>query len=125
MTGDSVLQEIAIRVVLGGIIVSAFAVVGEILAPKTFAGIFSAAPSVALVTLGLAFASHGPSLVETECRTMMIGAAGFVAYSSAAAAVVRRPEVPVWLGAGVCWGVWLLVSFIAWRIIRYATMGAV
>ena len=40
------LPELAIRFVLGGLIVSAFAVIGDILHPKSFAGIFGAAPIV-------------------------------------------------------------------------------
>jgi hypothetical protein len=120
-----VLHELVIRFVVGGLIVSVFAVIGEVLAPKSFAGIFGAAPSVALATLGLTFASHPPSIVMTECRTMMIGAIGFIAYSSAAAAVVRRAGMPVWLGAGACWAVWLLVSFGLWELVRYASSGAV
>jgi hypothetical protein len=46
--------EYIIRFPAGGIVVSAFALLGDILRPKSFAGLFGAAPSVALVTLGLA-----------------------------------------------------------------------
>ena len=51
--------ELAIRFVLGGVIVSAFAVIGDMLHPKSFAGIFGAAPSVALASLGLTFLTKG------------------------------------------------------------------
>jgi hypothetical protein len=40
-----------VRAVSGGILVSAFAVLGDVLKPKRFAGLFAAAPSVALATL--------------------------------------------------------------------------
>ena len=53
------LSELAIRFVLGGLIVSAFAVIGDMLHPKSFAGIFGAAPSVALASLGLTFLTKG------------------------------------------------------------------
>ena len=46
------LSELLIRFLIGGLIVSVFAVSGDILRPKTFAGIFGAAPSVALASLG-------------------------------------------------------------------------
>ena len=39
--------------------VSLFAVAGDVLRPKSFAGLFGAAPSVALATLTLAFWKHG------------------------------------------------------------------
>jgi hypothetical protein len=45
--------ELLERFLLGGLIISAFAVVGDILRPRGFAGLFGAAPSVALATLTL------------------------------------------------------------------------
>ena len=39
--------EIILRFILGGAIVSAFAAMGDMLKPKSFAGLFGAAPSVA------------------------------------------------------------------------------
>jgi hypothetical protein len=38
---------------VGGVVVSLFAILGDTLKPKSFAGLFGAAPSVALATLGL------------------------------------------------------------------------
>ncbi len=43
--------EILVRFIAGGIIISVFALIGDVLKPKSFAGLFGAAPSVALVTL--------------------------------------------------------------------------
>jgi len=40
-----------LRVVLGGAVVSTFALLGDVLKPKSFAGLFGAAPCVALATL--------------------------------------------------------------------------
>src|SRR3569623_3116462 len=55
----SKLLEFVIRFLAGGIVVSAFALLGDLLRPKSVVGLFSAAPSVALVTLGLAFLYQG------------------------------------------------------------------
>jgi hypothetical protein len=49
------LLDYLLRFAAGGLIVSAFAVLGDVLRPKSFAGLFGAAPSVALATLSLAF----------------------------------------------------------------------
>lgn len=38
------MSDVAIRFVVGGSIVSAFAIIGDILKPKSFAGLFGAAP---------------------------------------------------------------------------------
>jgi hypothetical protein len=46
------MTQIFVRFFIGGVVVSAFAVIGDVLRPKSFAGLFGAAPSVALATLG-------------------------------------------------------------------------
>ena len=43
--------EYGLRFLVGGIAVSAFAALGDALRPKSFAGLFGAAPSIALATL--------------------------------------------------------------------------
>lgn len=104
-------EELAIRFAVGGIVVSTFAALGEIFAPKSFAGLFSAAPSVALATLAVTFAQQGwPGAVE-ECRTMMIGAVALIVYTSVCIMVVPRPAVSVWLGTTLSWTIWLALSF--------------
>jgi hypothetical protein len=42
------LKEILLRTVMGGVFVTFFACLGDVIKPKSFAGIFGAAPSVAL-----------------------------------------------------------------------------
>ncbi len=78
---------------MGGAIVSAFALLGEMCKPKTFAGIFGAAPSVALATLGLALLNQGSSFAALEGRSMVLGAVAFVAYSAAERGVCDRSDV--------------------------------
>lgn len=108
-------QEIVVRFLLGGAIVSAFAVLGEPFKPKTFAGVFGAAPSVALATLGLTFASHDSAFVAAEGRSMLLGAVACVGYSMASMAIVQRPTLPVWLGAALSWAVWFVIAGGLWR----------
>ena len=61
--------------------VSLFAVIADILRPKGFAGLFAAAPSVALATLGLTLASEGKLYAAIEARSMIAGAAAFLLYA--------------------------------------------
>jgi hypothetical protein len=110
------LSELAVRFLLGGAIVSAFSVVAEMWEPKTFAGIFGAAPSVALASLALAFHKHGGAYVAIEGRSMVIGALGLFAYSCACVAAAKREHVPVWLGAAAAWVVWFMTAFGLWRL---------
>ena len=65
--------QILIRFLVGGAVVTAFAAMGDVLRPKSFAGLFGAAPSVALATLGLTIATEGASYAATESRSMIAG----------------------------------------------------
>src|SRR5580698_6778744 len=71
-----------IRFVAGGAMVSAFAVIGDILKPKSFAGLFGAAPSVALATLALTIVTNGKAYAVLEARSMIVGACAFFIYAS-------------------------------------------
>jgi hypothetical protein len=42
------MSEYFVRFLVGGVVLSAFSMLGDILRPKSFAGLFRAAPSVAL-----------------------------------------------------------------------------
>ena len=72
--------EYVIRFLAGGMLVSAFAVLGDMLRPKSFAGLFGAARSVALATLGLALRKQGGSYVAIEGRSMVLGTIALAAY---------------------------------------------
>jgi hypothetical protein len=74
-------MEYIVRFLIGGLIVSIFAVIADVLRPKGFAGLFGAAPSVALATLGLALASEGKLYAAVEARSMIAGAAAFLLYT--------------------------------------------
>ena len=104
------LGEVALRFALGGAIVTAFAFLGELFEPKTFAGLFGAAPSVAIATLALAFAKDGPDYAAVEARSMLLGALAFGVYCAACVAIASRRRVPVWLGAGLAWAAWFAVA---------------
>lgn len=53
------MKELIIRFLVGGTFVSLFAVLGDLFRPKSFAGLFGAAPSIALATLGITIAKEG------------------------------------------------------------------
>ena len=61
-------MDYAPRFLAGGLMVTAFAILGDVLRPKSFAGLFGAAPSVALATLSLALFKQGGIYVSVEGR---------------------------------------------------------
>lgn len=108
--------EMVIRFLVGGAVVSAFAIVGDLLKPKSFAGLFGAAPSVALATLGLTVASKGAFYAATEARSMMAGAVAFFAYASCVSWVMMRYKFHAfWVAVGAI-PLWLAVAFGLWNI---------
>ena len=104
--------ELAIRFIVGGAIVSVFAILGDVASPKTLSGVFGAAPSVALATLALAYAKHGGEYVSVEARSMLVGALAFGVYAAACVVLARQPGLPVWVGAAAAWAAWLVVALV-------------
>ena len=110
--------ELIARFVIGGIVVSIFAVIAEMTRPKSFAGLFGAAPSIALATLGITIAQHGRHYAAIETRSMVLGALGVVLYAAAVSRLLVRRNTPVltttaillplWLGASL--GLWFVAS---------------
>ena len=75
------MNELFVRFAVGGTVVSCFAVLGDLLKPKSFAGLLGAAPSVALSTLSLTVLKDGKAYAQTEARSMSVGAIAFFIYS--------------------------------------------
>src|SRR3954464_16011469 len=77
------ITESLARFFIGGVIVSFFAVLAEMFRPKSFAGLFGAAPSIALATLALTISSHGSHYAAIEARSMIFGAIACLCYAAA------------------------------------------
>src|ERR1700719_3366870 len=105
------------RFLVGGTLVSLFAVLGDLLKPKSFAGLFGAAPSVALATLGLTIVTDGKLYVAAEARSMIAGAIAFFLYATVAMRLIMKyrlqagpaaiSAIPIWFVCGM--GLWLAV----------------
>ena len=105
------MMEYIARFLIGGLAVSAFALLGDMLRPKSFAGLFGAAPSVALATLGIALWQHGASYAALQGQAMIWGALALLAYSIVVCHLLMRRRwnaLPATVAALV---VWLGVAF--------------
>jgi len=105
------------RFVLGGVVVAAFSVVGDVLKPKRFAGVFGAAPAVALPSLALTIMQDGAQDAATMARSMMAGAVAFLVYSVVVSFAVDHLELQGWVLAGVSWLAWFGVAFAIWGLV--------
>jgi hypothetical protein len=104
-------MDYAIRFLAGGIIVSLFSMLGDILRPKSFAGLFGAAPSVAVATLTLAFYRHGNLYVAGEAPSMIIGAAALAVYSFVVCQILMRLRWSALSATTAAALAWLCVAF--------------
>jgi hypothetical protein len=104
------------RFVLGGFFVATFAVLGDLFKPKSFAGVFAAAPSVALATLALTVGHTGAGYAALEARSMVVGAVAFLAYASAVAALLHRRVGRPRVVAALCAGVWIACAVMGWAL---------
>ncbi len=108
---SSTAGELIARFVIGGAIVSLFAAIAEVCRPKSFAGLFGAAPSVALTTIGIAIAQHGKEYAAVDARSMIFGAIAFFLYAVVASWILMRHKMraltatagllPLWLAASL------------------------
>ena len=105
------MTALLIRFLVGGVVVSLFAIIGDVLRPRSFAGLFSAAPSIALATVGLTIHEQGKAYAALEAKTMILGAVAFLLYAGLASLILRRGKVsslvtslilmPVWFGVSL------------------------
>ena len=83
-------MDMMLRFLIGGIVVSVFAILGDIVKPESLGGGFAAAPTIALATLVLTMHKHGGVYVAAEARSMVAGAIAFFAYACAVSFVLMR-----------------------------------
>ena len=110
------MSEHVIRFLVGGLVVSAFAVLGDILRPKSFAGLFGAAPSVALPTLAIATMQHGAAYASAQSATMIVGAVALAFYAVIVCHLLMRAHLRALAATAVGTVAWLLVALGLWAI---------
>jgi len=112
------MSELILRFLIGGLVVSVFSTLGDIFRPRSFAGLFGAAPSIALASIGITIHQHGHAYVAIEARSMIFGAVGFLVYAAAVSWILRRYHpsclkttialMPLWFAISLgCWFVLL------------------
>jgi uncharacterized membrane protein (GlpM family) len=81
---------VAAKGLAGGLLVVAFALLSETLQPKRFAGLFGAAPAVAIAGLAIVLASKGGHDARESSIGMLAGAAGMLCYAAATIGLLKR-----------------------------------
>jgi uncharacterized membrane protein (GlpM family) len=110
------MAQLVFRFFVGGLVVSLFAALGDVLKPKSFAGLFGAAPSVALATLSLTVSSEGKDYASTEARSMIVGAGAFFVYASLCTRILMKRPLPALRVTSAALVVWFAVAISAWLV---------
>jgi uncharacterized membrane protein (GlpM family) len=101
---------VVVKAVAGGTLVVAFALLGQGLRPKMFAGLFAAAPSIALASLIITVIDKGDHDASEAALGMMFGAAGFVVFAALVHPLLVRTRVHAVLASAVSITAWLVVA---------------
>jgi hypothetical protein len=107
-------MDILIKFLVGGFVVSTFAVLGDLLKPKSFAGLFGAAPSIALATITLTVFKDGKIYAAIEARSMVFGAISFFLYACAVSWMLLRKNMSAKMASLLAMFVWFGGAFGLW-----------
>lgn len=111
------MKLIVIRFVIGGAVVTGFSLLGDLFRPKSFAGLFGAAPSIALATLALAVVYEGRSNAAAQALSMMAGSIALFCYASCLSWIMmHRPTRAIWVTV-LLLPVWFAVAFGLWKML--------
>lgn len=106
---------LALRGLAGGSLVVLFALVSETVKPKAFAGLFAAAPSVAVASLAITVIAKNAITARQASIGMVIGGVAMAACCVVAVGVIPR--------LGAFWG--SLVAIAAWGVAGFGLYWAV
>ncbi|MBV8780674.1 MAG: DUF3147 family protein [Phycisphaerae bacterium] len=110
--------ELFLRFIIGGFFVCAFATISDLFRPKTFSGLFGAAPSVALASLCLTIATKGQHVATVETRSMMLGAIAMCMYACICCLAVFRLKLPVMVVSLGGLIIWIAAATGLWYVTR-------
>lgn len=96
--------------------VSVFSLISDLLKPKTFAGLFGAAPSVALATLVLTVMKEGKEYAAIEGRSMILGGIALFAYSLSLSHILLRFRLSALPAAVFLLIFWMSVATGLWYV---------
>lgn len=107
-------MDLAVRLLIGGVVVSLFAILGDVIKPKSLAGITAAAPAVALATAVLTLHKKGLDYTALEFRSMLAGSFAYLAFALAVSFAQMRGQRKALTTAAALLPVWALVAVVFW-----------
>lgn len=113
--------EVVLKAIAGGVLVVVFALLAEGLAPKRFAGILAAAPSIALASLVVTLLMKDAFDARSASAGMVAGALGFVTYGLLAPVLMAR--IGSIKGAALALLGWFAATAVAFAVVAPTSAG--
>ena len=105
---------IVLKGLLGGLLVVLFSLIGEVVRPRSLAGITSAAPAVAVGSLLITLVAKGSASAAELSLGMIAGAGALVLFCLVGADGVKR--LGALKGSVVTTVVWFVTAFSLWAV---------
>lgn len=109
-------MDLLIRVLIGGVVVSLFSVLGDVIKPKSLAGTTAAAPAVALATLALTVHQKGVAYTALQCRSMLAGACAYLVFAVVVSRVQMKAKPKALVTAAALLPLWGVVAVALWAV---------
>lgn len=106
---------VLLKGIVGGALVVLFALVGEIVTPRSVAGVTSGAPSVAAAGLLVTLLTSGVAMAWNLSLGMVAGAIALVTWCLVGVDAVKR--FGGLKGSLAATGVWFTVAFALWAVV--------
>jgi len=114
--GGSMIELLVVKAALAGAFVVLFSILSEAIKPHSLSGLLSAAPSIALANLGIAFVATGPVSVAQEALGMVAGGIAMVAYVLALPWMVQR--LGSLRGSVLTLSAWAITAFAGYLVLE-------
>lgn len=108
--------DLLLRFLIGGVVISAFAVIGDLLKPESLGGVFAGAPTIALATIPMTIHKHGASYAAVQSRSMVGGAIAFFVYACVVSFVLMRWRPGASKTAAIALLAWAVTAATAWAV---------
>jgi uncharacterized membrane protein (GlpM family) len=104
-----------VKALASGVLVVVFSLIAEAVRPRSFSGLFGAAPSIAIVSLLITETSKGAHAARQQSFAMMFGALALAVYCVVATDTIAR--LGAMRGSILAFGAWLAVAGASWGLV--------
>ena len=109
-------MDLLLRCLIGGVVVSLFSMLGDVIKPLSLAGTTAAAPAIALATLFLTLHKNGIAYTTLDARSMVAGAMAFFVFACVVSYVQMRYRPRARVSSAALLSVWGVACAALWAV---------